>query len=128
MALEVAGATTTAVGLVAQPEVNPAADATVVVGVGMMGLGGGGSTVATVLQVAGGISQMIGGNSSVGARNAYMGSLGLIVGAFTGKFGQMVTAPPAGAGANTAMAYAGVGVDAAGNIAGTPPGQAGCGQ
>lgn len=128
MALEVAGATTTAVGLVAQPEINPAADVTVGVGVGMMGLGGGGSTLATVMQVAGGISQMIGGNDSVGARNAYMGSLSLVVGAFTGKFGQIVTAPPASAGATTAMAYAGVGVDAANNVAGTPPGQAGCGR
>ena len=128
MALEAAGATTAAVGLVGQPEINPVADGAVGVGVGMMGLGGVGGAFATGLQVAGGIAQMIGGNESVGATNAYMGAVSLIAGAFVGKFGQIVTAPPVSAGTTTAMAYAGVGVDAANQVAGKSPGQAGCGQ
>jgi RHS repeat-associated protein len=83
--IEAGGATVTVAGLISQPEVNP--EAVVVTGIGLAGMGTGAAagTLASVMQVGGGIAQMIGSNdSSVGANNAFGGSASLAAGASTG--------------------------------------------
>ena len=119
--IELGGAALTAMGIIGQPEVNPGADALVGGGVAAMLAGGSAGTIATIMQVGGGIAQMIGsGNSSVGANNAFAGAVSLLAGAGT--------AFASGGGSALASALAGTTSDTAVSaVPGMTPGQAQCG-
>jgi len=83
--IEAGGATLTIAGLISQPEVNPGAAVVTSIGLAGMGTGAAAGTLASVMQVGGGIAQMIGSNdSSVGANNAFGGSASLAARASTG--------------------------------------------
>jgi hypothetical protein len=119
--IEVGGAAVTVAGLIGQPEINPVATTVTGVGLAAMATGAAAGTLATVMQVGGGIAQMIGSNdSSVGANNAWAGSAALLAGAGTG----WVT----GGSSPTASGLIGVASDSAvGAFPGMTPGQAQCG-
>lgn len=119
--IEGLGAALTGMGLIGQPEVNPAADALVGSGVATMLTGAGAGTLATVMQIGGGIAQMIGsGDSSVGANNTLAGSVSLLAGGLTG----WVT----GGSSETTQAYVATMADTGTSmVPGMSSGQAQCG-
>lgn len=83
--IEAGGATLILAGAIAQPEVNPAADVAVGVGVAATATGAAAGTLATVMQMTGGIAQMIGSNDiSGGDGNLFAGSVSLLTGGMTG--------------------------------------------
>ena len=119
--IELGGAALTAMGIIGQPEVNPGADALVGGGVAAMLAGGSAGAIATIMQVGGGIAQMIGsGNSSVGANNAFAGAVSLLAGAgtaFASEGGGALASALAGTTSDTAVS----------TVPGMTPGQAQCG-
>lgn len=119
--IEAGGLALTGMGIVGQPEVNPAADAAVGIGVAGMLTGGAAGTLASFMQVGGGIAQMIGSNdTSVGARNAWGGSASLTAG--------VQAAWASGLSSELTQALVGTGVDTGVNmIPGMNSGQAQCG-
>jgi hypothetical protein len=119
--IEAGGLALAGMGIVGQPEVNPAADVLVGAGVATMRIGAAAGTIASVMQVGGGIAQMIGSNdSSVGAQNAWGGSASLTAGAQAGW--------ASGLSSEMTQALVGMGVDTGVNIIpGMNSGQAQCG-
>src|SRR6185437_5052171 len=133
--LELAGGVATVAGLLAQPEINPAADVTVGIGLATMLTGAAGGLIATTFQIAGGIAQMLGSdNASVGQANAIAGSATMGVGALVGGIGSSAARAGSSAAAraynamvNRNSALAGGAVDAAvSRIPGLDPLQADC--
>jgi len=109
--LEVGGAVATVGGVVT------GAEAVAVVGVAGMGTRGAVGVLSTMLQIAGGVAQMIGGNTSVGRANAMNGSLTLLASAGSAWLGQSLLSQGSSVATRAYNAMVGQATAAAGAVA-----------
>jgi len=109
--LEVGGAVATVGGVVT------GAEAVAVVGVAGIGTRGAVGVLSTMLQIAGGVAQMIGGNTSVGRANAMNGSLTLLASAGSAWLGQSLLSQGSSVATRAYNAMVGQATAAAGAVA-----------